>query len=399
MVHKVVEFSKLVVSLHSKTNTLRTMKKAFVYGIAVEGENFTDRTAETKRLRRDFENGQNVVLISPRRMGKTSLVRRVISLVDRDKVAVVHLDIYDCRTEYEFYNKLATAVLMQTSGKGEMMLRNIKEFLTRLTPRFSFGVDPVNEMSVSLGIAPEDYSPEEILQLPEKMAHKMGKHLVICIDEFQQIGNFPDTMEVQKRVRGVWQLQQEVSYCLYGSKKHMLTNLFQNKRMPFYQFGDIRFLQPIALDDWIPFIRGKFEANGQTITDGQITRICETVDYQSSYVQQLAWNVMLCSDKAVSDAAIEEAVDDLIGQNSALFLQQTEGLSSYQMNFLKALAAGETGDFTSEAKLKRYNLGSKSNISRLQEALIKKELIDKVGRTIVIADPVFRLWMLRESSL
>lgn len=374
------------------------MKKAFVYGVAVEGENFTDRLTETKRLKRDFENGQNVVLISPRRMGKTSLVRHVISQVDTDKITVVHLDIYDCRTEYEFYNKLATAILRQTSGKGELMLRNIKDFLTRLTPKISFGVDPANEMSVSLGIAPEDYSPEEILQLPEKIAHKIGKHIVVCIDEFQQIGNFPDTLEVQKRVRGVWQLQQEVSYCLYGSKKHMLTKLFQSKRMPFYQFGDIRFLQPIALEDWIPFIRGKFEGNGQSISEEQITRICETVECQSSYVQQLAWNVMLCSDEVVSDETMEEALNDLIGQNSTLFLQQTEGLSSYQMNFLKALAAGETGDFTSAASLKKYNLGSKSNVSRLQEALIKKELIEKTGRTVVIADPVFRLWMLSENK-
>ena len=373
------------------------MKKAFVYGVAVEGENFTDRVAETKRLIRDFENGQNVVLISPRRMGKTSLVRRVISQVDTNKVAVVHLDIYDCRTEYDFYNKLATAILKQTSGKGELMLHNIKEFLTRLTPKVSFGVDPANEMSVSLGIAPEDYSPEEILQLPEKIALKMGKHIVVCIDEFQQIGTFPDSLSVQKRVRGVWQLQQEVSYCLYGSKKHMLTDLFQNKRMPFYQFGDIRFLTPIALDDWRPFIRSKFEENGQTISDEQIARICETVEYQSSYVQQLAWNVMLCSDSVVSDDAMDEAIDDLIDQNSTLFLQQTEGLSAYQINFLKALAAGESGDFTSAAILKKYNLGTKSNISRIVDSLIKKELIEKAGRTVTIADPVFRLWTLREA--
>ena len=374
------------------------MKKAFVYGVAVEGENFTDRAEETRRLKRDFENGQNVVLISPRRMGKTSLVRRVMSQVDTNKIAVVHLDIYDCRTEYEFYNKLATAVLKQVSGKGELVLRNIKEFLTRLTPKISFGIDPANEMSVSLGIAPEDYSPEEILQLPEKMAHKIGKHIVVCIDEFQQIGNFPDSIDVQKRIRGVWQLQEEVSYCLYGSKKHLLTNLFQNKRMPFYQFGDIRFLQPIALEDWIPFIRGKFEESGLSISDEQITRICETVEYQSSYVQQLAWNVMLCCDKVVDEATMEEALDDLIGQNSILFLQQTDGLSSYQMNFLKALAADETGDFTSAAILKKYNLGTKSNISRLTDTLIKKELIEKTGRTVTIADPVFRLWMQREHS-
>ena len=331
-------------------------------------------------------------------MGKTSLVRRVISQVNTDKVAVVHLDIYDCRTEYEFYNKLATAILKQTSGKSELMLRNIKEFLTRLSPKISFSVDPANEMFVSLGIAPENYTPEEILQLPEKIAHKMGKDIVVCIDEFQQIGNFPNTLEVQKRVRGVWQLQQNVSYCLYGRKKQMLTKLFQSKRMPFYQFGDIRFLQPIDLANWTPFIRGKFKENGQTITDEQIERICKTVEYQSSYVQQLAWNVMLCSDTTISDRALDEAENDLIDQNSALFLQQTEGLSSFQLNFLKALAAGETGDLTSTAVLKKYNLGSKSNISRMQETLIKKELVEKNGRTVTIADPVFRLWMLRENK-
>ena len=107
---------------------------------------------------------------------------------------------------------------------------------------------------------------------------------------------------------------------------------------------------------------------------------------------------MLCSDEMVSDAAMDEAVNNLIDQNSILLLQQTEGLSSYQMNFLKALAAGETGDFTSAAILKKYNLGSKSNISRIQETLIKKELIEKAGRMVTIADPVFHLWMLREKK-
>lgn len=372
------------------------MKKSFIYGVAVEGENFTDRVSETRRLKQDFENGQNVVLISPRRMGKTSLVRRVISQVDTNKVVVVYLDIYDCRTEYDFYNKLVSATLNQTASKVEQVLRNVKDFLTRLAPRVSFGFDPANEMSVSLGITPKEYSPEELLQLPERLATRIGKHIVVCIDEFQQIGAFDNSLEVQKRVRGVWQLQQNVSYCLFGSKKHMLTDLFQNKRMPFYQFGDIRHLQPIPTSDWIPFIRHKFEENSQTITDKQITRICDTVENQSSYVQQLAWNVMLDSGTKVSDATIDEAVNDLIDQNSILFLQQTDGLSAYQINFLKALVVGETGDFTSSAILQKYNLGSKSNISRIQESLIKKELIEKTGRTVTIADPVLKLWLLRE---
>ena len=209
------------------------MKKSFIYGVAVKGDNFTDREKETRRLKQDFENGQNMILISPRRMGKTSLVRKVQMLVDTQSIMTVYMDIYDCRNEYEFYNKFAAALMKQTAGKAEAVMKNIKEFLGRLSPTISFGPDPNNELSISLGITPKDYSPEEILQLPERMAAKIGKHIVVCIDEFQQIGEFPDSLTVQKKMRGIWQLQSNASYCLFGSKKHLLANLFQNKRMPF----------------------------------------------------------------------------------------------------------------------------------------------------------------------
>lgn len=370
----------------------------FVFGKAAEGEYFTDRSEDAKRLNANLTHGINTILISPRRWGKTSLVKKVISEITNPNIKPIYIDIFQCKSEYEFYHAFASTIIKQTSSKLEEWAEMAKTFLSRVSPKFSFGPDPMSDFSLSFDWNPKDDSDLEILQLPEKIAKEKNIRLVVCIDEFQQIGNFPDSIEVQKRIRGVWQLQKEVSYCLYGSKKHMLTDLFQNKRMPFYQFGDIRFLQPIALADWIPFIRGKFEEKGQSISDEQITRICETVEYQSSYVQQLAWNVMLCCDKVVDEAAMTEALDDLIGQNSTLFLQQTEGLSSYQMNFLKALAAGETGDFTSAAILKKYNLGSKSNISRLTDTLIKKELIEKTGRTVTIADPVFRLWMRTQLS-
>ena len=161
--------------------------------------------------------------------------------------------------------------------------------------------------------------------------------------------------------------------------------------MSFYQFGDIQFLQPISTANWIPFIRNKFEEREIAITDEQIRESCETVQNQSSYVQQLAWNVMLNSDNAVTEESLRSAINDLIGQNSILFMQQTESLSAYQMNFLRALAAGKSNDLTSAATLKKYNLGTESNISRLQDSLIKKELIEKEGRATVLADPVFRM--------
>lgn len=372
------------------------MKKSFIYGVAVEGNNFTDREKETRRLKQDFENGQNMILISPRRMGKTSLVRKVQTLVDTKSIVTVYMDIYDCRNEYEFYNKFAASLMKQTAGKAEAVMKNIKEFLVRLSPTLSFGPDPNNELSVSLGITPKDYSPEEILQLPERMAAKLGKHIVVCIDEFQQIGEFPDSLKVQKKMRGIWQLQNNVSYCLFGSKKHLLTNLFQSKRMPFYQFGDIMFLQPIPTEDWIPFIRQKFEEKKMSISDDLIEKICSTVQNQSSYVQQLAWNVMLNTTKKADEAALETAIEDLLNQNSLLFLQQIENLTAYQMNFLKAVAKGVHTDFTSREVLSTYDLGSKSNVSRIKTVLTQKELIEKTSNGIVLTDPVFELWFTKE---
>lgn len=203
------------------------MEKAFIYGKSVGGNNFTDRDQETKRLKLDFENGINVILISPRRMGKTSLVKKVMKEVEvNDKLRVVYMDIYDCRSEYEFYNRFASAIMKATSTRMEQILENIKRFLVRVSPKISFSPEPNSDFSLSLGITPKEYQPEEILSLPQIIAQEQGIHIVICIDEFQQIGEFPDSLTVQKRLRGAWQHLQDVSFCLFGSKKHLMMNLF-----------------------------------------------------------------------------------------------------------------------------------------------------------------------------
>ena len=165
------------------------MEKAFVYGMSVEGNNFTDRIKEAKRIKLDFENGINVILISPRRMGKTSLVKKVMSEMDVPQVKTVYMDIYDCRSEYDFYNRFASAILKSTGNRAEQILENIKRFLVRLSPKFSFSPEPNSEFSLSLGITPKDYTPEEILNLPELIAREKGFRIVVCIDEFQQVGS------------------------------------------------------------------------------------------------------------------------------------------------------------------------------------------------------------------
>ena len=371
---------------------VKGINKAFVYGVSVGGSNFTDRTKESHRLKMNFENGLNVVLISPRRMGKTSLVKHVQEIVDKSLIQTIYIDIFDCRSEYDFYNKFAEALLKQTANKMELAIENIKRFLVRLTPKVAFSPDLTSEYSFSLGITPKEYSPEEILALPELLAKHIGKHIVVCIDEFQQIGEWPDSIYVQKRMRGVWQHQQHVSYCLFGSRQHMMTNIFQNKRMPFYQFGEPNYLQPIPTADWIPFIQSKFAEKDLTISEEYVTKICEIVRNQSSYVQQLAWNVMINTQEEVTEKEIEQGVSDLLAQCTPLFIEQLNPLTTYQMNFLRAINNGQHDQWTSQEVMGKYNLGTKSNIAKMQTLLLEKDFIERREDGLYLSDPVLELW-------
>jgi len=372
------------------------MNKAFVYGKSVDGENFTDRVKETARLKLNFENGINVILVSPRRIGKSSIVKKVRAELNRPDIKVVYMDIYDCRSEYDFYNRFASTLMKQTATRTEQVLEHIKRFLVRLAPKISFSPEPLSDFSLSLGITPQNYQPEEILQLPELIAQEQGIHIVVCIDEFQQVGEFPDALTVQKRMRGVWQHQDNVSYCLFGSKKHLMTKLFQNRRMPFYQFGEMMFLDKISTADWVPFIRSRFESQGKSISEELARRICETVANCSSYVQQLAWNVLAETDVEATEQNFLGGVEALLAQCSGLFEEQLMGLTSYQLNFIRALCDGVHKDFGSKAVMEQYNLGSKSNLSRLKTALRDRELIEINRDGIYIEDPVFCLWFQRE---
>ena len=372
---------------------VKGINKAFVYGVSVGGSNFTDRTKESHRLKMNFENGLNVVLISPRRMGKTSLVKHVQEIVDKSLIQTIYIDIFDCRSEYDFYNKFAEALLKQTANKMELAIENIKRFLVRLTPKVAFSPDLTSEYSFSLGITPKEYSPEEILALPELLAKHIGKHIVVCIDEFRQIGEWPDSIYVQKRMRGVWQHQQHVSYCLFGSRQHMMTNIFQNKRMPFYQFGEPNYLQPIPTADWIPFIQSKFAEKDLTISEEYVTKICEIVRNQSSYVQQLAWNVMINTQEEVTEKEIEQGVSDLLAQCTPLFIEQLNPLTTYQMNFLRAINNGQHDQWTSQEVMGKYNLGTKSNIAKMQTLLLEKDFIERREDGLYLSDPVLELWL------
>lgn len=368
------------------------MENPFTFGKAAFGEQFTDREQDTKRLLANFKHGINTVLISPRRWGKTSLVHKTALLAKSRRLKVVTLDAFSCRTAHEFYTLFATEVVKQTSGKWQEWIENAKKFLVSLVPKISIGADPVRDFSITLDFSDKKLSANEILTLPQRIATEKGFKIVVCIDEFQQVAEFDEHLSFQKKLRSVWQLQADVSYCLYGSKKHILTNLFSKQSMPFYKFGDVFFLQKIPASNWVPFICERFQVTRKKISKQIAEKICNTVENYSSYVQQLAWIIWSKTTKTVTPDIFDSAVVELLNQNAMLYLRYIEELSAYQLNFLQAIADGVHSEFTKAAILQQYQLGTAANVKRLKDALENKELIDIDDKTITFNDPVFRLW-------
>ena len=331
------------------------MEKPFVFGVATSGDNFTDREKETQRLLLNFAHGVNTVLISPRRWGKTSLVKKVAQLSQDNKRKVVYIDIFSCRTENEFYRLFATSILKQTSSKWEEWIENTKQFLSHINPKISIGADPMNDFSISFEYNMQNNTENDILQLPEKIAIEKGIQIVICIDEFQQISDFEDSKTFQKKLRSVWQLQY-----------------------------------------WIEYICKRFENTGKHISPELAEEICRLVDNHSSYVQQLSWLLWIRTINTATTEQLSYALEDLLDQNNILFQSETENLSAYQMNFLKAIVDGIHTKFSSKEVISKYNLGTSANIVRLKNALLQKELIETNGKEIVLADPVFGVWFKKE---
>jgi hypothetical protein len=196
-------------------------------------------------------------------------------------------------------------------------------------------------------------------------------------------------------MRTVWQHQDSVSYCLYGSKMHMMTNLFQKKSYPFYKFGEMLYLKLISLDAWKSYISERFDQEGKHISGQLIQKLCETVEYHSSYVQQLAYCTLLLTEDQVTEEILAAAIEDLISQNSSIFIEQTQSLTSYQLNFLRAILYGINNGFNEKEVRESFNLGVPSNVARLKKTLVDKELIEYTEKGVEIGDPVLRLWLKR----
>lgn len=369
------------------------MRSPFVYGRIATGSQFIDREQETELLATSFCNLTNTIIISPRRWGKSSLVRKAAeAAVKRDrKLNVCHLDIFNVRTEAEFYQKLAETVLKTTASKWEEVLTSAQRYLSRLVPSISIG-DVQNNLTLSFGIQPSMNTADELLDLAEKIAEEKRISIVVCIDEFQQIANFEDADAFQRKLRSHWQLHTNVAYCLYGSRRHMMTDIFTNPEKPFYKFGQMLFLEKIDAGLWPAFITSRFSDTGRSICEEQCRRIVELTDNNPYYIQQLCEMVWNRTKDVCTSEIIEDAFQQLVDMQAGLNLALTQTLTLSQQSLLHAIVNGET-QLTSASVLSRYELKNSLTVQRARKALAKLDIIDDFGKKVTMEDPVYAWWL------
>lgn len=370
------------------------MEAPFIFGRIATDENFTDREKETEHLVNNFESLINTVIISPRRWGKSSLVHRAADIAMRaDKnIRICTIDLFNVKTEEQFYTVLARKLIQGTSSRWEEAVENAKKFFSRLVPKISVGAGPGSEISIDFDWEEMKSNPDEILDLSERIAEAKGVKIVVCIDEFQNIAEFEDPLFFQRRLRAHWQRHKKVSYCLYGSKRHMMMEVFTDSSMPFYKFGDIFFLNKIDTEHFIPFITERFSSTGKSITEEACRKIVKLADNHPYYVQQLSQLSWLRTSGQCDVETVVKAHLSLVEQLSLLFSNLMETLTFQQTCYLHALIAGEKS-ITSAETMYRYHISSATAASRSLKTLIKKDILDSKSGEISFQDPIFEYWL------
>jgi len=369
----------------------------FIYGTIVSIQSFTNREAESAKLQSNLLNGINTTIISPRRWGKSSLVEKVITDINKKdkKTKTVIIDLFSVSSEEDFLEQFAREVIKASSSKWQEWMSSGKEFFKKLIPKLSLGIDPTTDFSLSFDWHELKKNSDEVLNLPETIAKKRGIKFIICLDEFQNLSSFNDYLFFEKKLRACWQRHKSVTYCLYGSKRHMMTDIFNNPSKPFYRFGDIMLLQKIETKKWVSFICKSFAATDKQIDENTAGIIPLVMKNHSWYVQQLAhyaWNV---THKRATTTEINTALKELINANTPLYQKETESISHTQLNLLKAVAKNET-QFTSTAVMINYQLGTPRNVSKNKTLLINNDIIHEINNKFEFVDPAFELWFKKQ---
>lgn len=359
-------------------------------------EYFCDRQKESDQLIKYVTNGNNVVLISPRRVGKTGLIQYCYSKREiKDDYITVYVDILSTTNLQEMIFLLGKEIYRSVKTLGARIVRNFFKSLRSLEGKFTY--DPISgqpSFNLQLGdITNPVYTLEEIFEY----LRRAPKPCIIAIDEFQQIGRYAEK-NVEALIRSHIVRSNNCRFIFSGSERHLLDEMFFNASRPFYQSAAVLELEVIPRDIYIGFIIDMFKKGNKNISSELAGEIYDMFDGYTFYVQRLCnesfSNVVQggVADKAV----VEQSLEAVLFSYDAIFRRQLANLSAKQKETLFAIASeGTVEGVTSEAFMSNHSLSSASSVQAAIRALINADILTRQGNAYSVYDRFFSLWIRR----
>jgi len=361
---------------------------------------FCDRDAETKQLIKSIENQENVVLISPRRMGKSELISHCFDFKSvTDNYVTLFIDILHTTSLRELTLELGTAVYRSVAKRSQRMLKAFLSTIRSLSG--CFGYDPLSNMptfNVRLGdITSPEYTLDEIFSFLENA----DKRCVVAIDEFQQIANYPEK-NVEAVLRSRIQRMSNANFIYAGSERHILDEMFLSANRPFYQSATIITLNPIELPVYRAFATSLFAAAGKRIYGDCFDIVYESMQGVTLYLQRIFHDAFVEeTDGTENDVAIvHRLMDNYVEENVPRFTQLLSMLAESQKETLYAiLSEGEARQLMSADFLRRHRLKSASSVQAAVKRLTVFDIITRTDGAYKLSDPLFRLWLLKRMDV
>ncbi len=354
---------------------------------------FCDRDEESKTLTEALLNGRNVVLYSPRRMGKTGLLHHLLYQLNKQKVNCIYIDVYATQNLAEFVTELAGAItkniIQQKKKTFTAYIQSIFKTIKPIIKFDQFNGNPVLE----LGLSSEDTVKATLSELLEYL-DEQKLPTVIAIDEFQQISTYPNP-NVEALLRSKIQHLNNTHFVFSGSHQDMLLSMFGNKARPFYQSAQIIYLDKIKTQDYSKFIVKHFKKNEKTITDKAIQSILELSDRHTYYTQQLCNRLYASGLKKINEQDVMHITDGILKEMEPIFFSYRSLLTKHQWKTLRAIAR-EDRVYSPNSKdfVQGNQLGATSSVRRSIESLHKSDMIfKKLDEYIALYDVFLKLWL------
>lgn len=373
------------------------MKNPFIYGEAVIKENFCNRVEEINKLKLDLTNSQKVFLISARRMGKTSLIKNVLQQLREEGYITIFIDLENFTSYKDFLNGYLLELI-----KAFRTVDKILNFLQNVLPGFrvDVSIDETGQPTVSLGYsrtAPGlGKASLDIYSLPEVVARKRRKKVIVVFDEFQEITRL-DGANIEGVLRSVIQHQRDVGYVFAGSRRHVLMDMVNSPKRPFYKIGPVMFLDKIPRKDFFHFIKRRFLATKIKIPDSVISEVMDLAEDIPYYVQMFChelWDLGV-SKGNIQHGDLKYIIDQLITQQAQNFHIEWSRLILTKRQLLKAIANSGGKNILSKEYLSKNDLPYPSSTRRTLISLINDGYIEEYNKEYFISDLLFREWIKR----